>query len=72
MPDLLIHAQSYKRSKSGTAPDLGDPPIARLGTQAGMPKAIFNEDDDISLRHLARIGQPTAAIPRRAPPASRR
>ncbi|UVC11031.1 hypothetical protein IHQ71_10860 [Rhizobium sp. TH2] len=53
---------SKKRSRS---PDLGEPPIARLGSRVGMPRAIFNEDDDTTLGDLARIGRETPPMRRR-------
>lgn len=54
------------RPRSGRRPDLGEPPIARLGSMAGMPRAIFTEDDDTTLTDLVRIGRKASQIPRRA------
>ena len=54
------------RMSASRSPDLGEPPIARLGSRVGMPKAIFTEDDDTTLADLARIGRKASPIRRPA------
>jgi hypothetical protein len=58
-----------RRTASGRprarVPDLGEPPIVRLGSRVGMPKAVFTEDDDTTLADLARIGRQTLPMRRR-------
>lgn len=53
------------RVRSSRRPDLGEPPIARLGSKVGMPRAIFTEDDDTTLGDLARIARKASPIRRR-------
>lgn len=72
MPDLPIRGSAGPRRTTKKAPDLGDPPIARLGSSVGMPEAIFNEDDDVTLADLARIGRPAVPQRRRTQGTSRR
>jgi hypothetical protein len=58
-----------KRTASGKhrarVPDLGEPPIVRLGSRVGIPKAILTENDDVTLADLARIGRQTLPMRRR-------
>ena len=53
------------RVRSARRPDLGEPPVVRLGSMAGMPRAIFTEDDDTTLTDLVRIGRKASSIRRR-------
>jgi len=52
----------FSRMRSTRRPELGEPPVARLGSMAGMPRAIFTEDDDTTLTDLLRIDRKASPI----------
>lgn len=62
MPELPFEAPA---PNYGNHPDSRKQADTRGADPASMPKAIFNEDDEITLRQLARIGRSAVPLRRR-------
>jgi hypothetical protein len=61
----LSPATLASRRRTPRSPDMGQPPVARLGSRVGMPKAIFTEDDGTTVADIARIGRQAQPMQRR-------
>ena len=72
MPDLPPFAgtipDAVSLSDSPDAPDMGEPPVARIGPVAGLPKAAFADGDGSA---QPGPGRPVS-LRRRVPQGSRR